>query len=241
MKTAVVIFGFLVTVSTLLGSPNAQELEAASYYKDQEYLKAQKQYEELIAQFPENPDLHYNLANTYYQQSKYGLAILHYRKALRFSPGFDEAKHNLELARGLVVNQEVFDDMVLVSFVKLFLLSEWFGAILFVGFLLLLTITVKNRLSEDLFKNLVGIFLGLLICFIIVFSFRLYVESYREEGVILASSVEVRSGPSDTLSTLFIVHEGLEVEILNTLDDWVQIKLANGFQGWVLDEFVASI
>jgi SH3-like domain-containing protein len=53
--------------------------------------------------------------------------------------------------------------------------------------------------------------------------------------------VDVLSGPSTDNPTLFSIHEGLKVRIENEVQDWLQISLENGWNGWVKKETLGVI
>ena len=45
----------------------------------------------------------------------------------------------------------------------------------------------------------------------------------------------VKSEPSDAGTDLFILHPGIKVELVEKVDKWNKIKLANGAVGWLKD------
>ena len=53
------------------------------------------------------------------------------------------------------------------------------------------------------------------------------------QAVVLQPSAEVRAGPGLSNPTLFTVHEGLTIEVRDVRDDWVQVGLPNGYNGWI--------
>ena len=56
----------------------------------------------------------------------------------------------------------------------------------------------------------------------------------RSEAIVLAPSVTVRSTPSESGTSLFILHEGRKVEIKdNSMREWKEIRLEDGKVGWV--------
>jgi len=73
---------------------------ANALYKQGQYDKAKRLYEQLLKQSPKSDYamLWYNLGNCAYQTQRYDDAIRWYRKALVKSPNDTQAKHNLELA-----------------------------------------------------------------------------------------------------------------------------------------------
>ena len=44
---------------------------------------------------------------------------------------------------------------------------------------------------------------------------------------------DVLAGPGENNATLFTVHEGLTLEVRSERQDWVQVSLPNGLNGWV--------
>ena len=56
----------------------------------------------------------------------------------------------------------------------------------------------------------------------------------RNNAVVLTPSVTVRSTPSESGTSLFILHEGRKVEIKdNSMREWKEIRLEDGKVGWV--------
>ncbi|MCK7528273.1 MAG: tetratricopeptide repeat protein [Ignavibacteriales bacterium] len=68
-------------------------------YKNNQYQSAIDEYNKLVKQGYEGTSLYYNLGNAHYRLGKVGFAILYYEKALKFSPGDEDTKHNLALAK----------------------------------------------------------------------------------------------------------------------------------------------
>jgi uncharacterized protein YgiM (DUF1202 family) len=46
----------------------------------------------------------------------------------------------------------------------------------------------------------------------------------------------VKSSPSTDGNNLFEVHEGLKVQVIDTLNHWTEIRLSDGKQGWINSE-----
>ena len=56
----------------------------------------------------------------------------------------------------------------------------------------------------------------------------------QDSAVIVRSVVEVRSSPTDEgASSLFILHEGTKVRLLDSVGNWKNIELSDGRQGWM--------
>ena len=56
----------------------------------------------------------------------------------------------------------------------------------------------------------------------------------RDRAIVLTPSVTVRSTPSESGTSLFILHEGHRVQIKdNTMREWKEIRLDDGKVGWL--------
>jgi SH3-like domain-containing protein len=55
-------------------------------------------------------------------------------------------------------------------------------------------------------------------------------------AIITSSSVSVLSEPKNRSKELFVIHEGLKVKIMDQIEDWIEVKLSNGNEGWVKSE-----
>jgi SH3-like domain-containing protein len=49
----------------------------------------------------------------------------------------------------------------------------------------------------------------------------------------MEASSYVKSSPDEKGNDLFILHEGTKVEVLDELNDWKKIRIANGTVGWI--------
>ena len=63
----------------------------------------------------------------------------------------------------------------------------------------------------------------------------------REYGIVMTPSVTVKGAPDDSGTELFVIHEGLKVRIIGSLGDWVNIRLEDGNEGWVVKKDVEKI
>lgn len=57
----------------------------------------------------------------------------------------------------------------------------------------------------------------------------------------MTSTVTVKASPRNTGTDLFIIHEGLKVQIIDALDNWYEIRLSDGKQGWMQQKDVEPI
>lgn len=60
-------------------------------------------------------------------------------------------------------------------------------------------------------------------------------------GIGFVPRVTIKSSPSETGTDLFLIHEGLKVEITDSLDSWKEIRLSDGNKGWLRDSCLVVI
>jgi uncharacterized protein YgiM (DUF1202 family) len=76
----------------------------------------------------------------------------------------------------------------------------------------------------------------------VFFAFRnqLYVKNNRE-AIIFATEAEVMNAPTTTSETYFELHEGTKVTVLESLDNWKKIRIADGKIGWIEEKDLREI
>jgi uncharacterized protein YraI len=63
---------------------------------------------------------------------------------------------------------------------------------------------------------------------------HVYLEHNQTDGVVVATDVDVTSGPGSQYLTEFILHSGAEVSLVDTRGNWVRVALPGAdLQGWV--------
>ena len=64
------------------------------------------------------------------------------------------------------------------------------------------------------------------------FNLRSAVED-SGEAVVTVPVSSVKSSPGSTDQSLFILHEGTKVSVVDSLGEWYRIELSDGRQGWM--------
>ncbi|CEP90631.1 mannosyl-glycoprotein endo-beta-N-acetylglucosamidase [[Clostridium] sordellii] len=62
----------------------------------------------------------------------------------------------------------------------------------------------------------------------------------NQEGIVTATSLNVRSGPSTDSSFLFSIKKNDKVTILKSENGWYKISTANGHEGWASSEYIST-
>lgn len=253
IKNAYIIFAFLLLVSG--GKAQEQGIALDSFdkgnvaYKTGKYTEAIAHYEE-VANNAIGMVLYYNLGNAYFKNNQIPEAILNYERALKYEPGNEDVKHNLELANIAVIDK--------IEALPPSRISEWWNGFkygvgpdawawicvgLMFGAFLLFTV---YYLSQNTGLRRFGFFGGLIVLLLSISAYFLsssnksFIEN-KQEAIIFAPKVDAHSEPNPNSNNVFTLHEGTKVKVLNSSDEWFEIAIASGNKGWIKKEEAEEI
>lgn len=244
MKRLYIIFIGVLMAGTAFAADDlkAVEDEAAKMYKEGDYAKAVELYEQILSGDRESAAVYYNLGNAYYKTGETAKAILNYERALLLQPGDKDAKYNLAMAqRSTVDNIKVLPELFLVrwynGFVTAFTADQWayVSVFLFICFLVMSVVFFHaTSISMKKMGFTVGIVALLLAGGTVLFASKQYHrQTDRDMGIVMTPSVVVRGAPDASGTELFVIHEGLKVQVIETLGEWYNVRLADGNEGWI--------
>ena len=238
MKTVLLIL--LAVPALLLAQEEALQFEQANgFYRNSDYRKAAEMYEQVSRNGYESPALFYNLGNAYFKLQNFPSAALSYERARRLAPHDEDILYNLRL-----VNLRVIDKIDPIP--RLFLVEWWntivtqfsssgwalagiVGLWLAAGFAALFVLLRQAMMQRIAF---------LLACLAVILSIGSFVWMVQAEqsvnaGIVFAQSIAVKSAPDAQSTELFVLHEGVKVEVLDAVGEWRKIRLADGKVGWL--------
>jgi len=257
MKNAIKRYSLLllIVVSCLVSQGQSAAVKdsvsaANQLYNTAKYQDAIRKYQYVISQGFESSELYFNLGNAFYKLGNATYAILNYERARKLAPNDDDVRYNLELARTLIVDNVVsLPDGGFLRWMKQMISSKsinfWgiFSIITFFSFLFLFGLFLLSRTFSV--KRLAFWFsVAAISVSAITFTFGSTMKSKlvnHKSAVITDRSVKVKASPSETGTELFIVHEGVTVQLTDKLGDWVNISLPDGNKGWVKEESMIRI
>jgi tetratricopeptide (TPR) repeat protein len=238
----------LVRAAGAAPPPGAAEafLEGNRYYADNDFAGAAAAYETVLALGVTAPALEYNLGNACLKSGRRGDAVLHYRRALKLDPAFESARTNLDYARASA--QDVVPETSegtrfdWVGRVRLgpeaAARSVFLAATAFFLVAGLRLLGWRGRTGAAVLQGVLGAAVLLLAAALL---FEWTELTGKHEGVVTVSEVDVRSGPAETYTVSFKLHEGTEVEIVRKRSGWQEVKVSDRLQGWVPEEVLAGI
>ena len=229
---------------------NVTKAEGDSAYIRNDYASAIQIYENLLKK-GEAAEVYYNLGNSYYKADEIAKAILNYERALLLKPGNADIRANLEIARSKTIDKvvptpEIFFVAWTKSLINSLSIDAWakLGIVFFI--LLLVSLSLFFFSKQVLWKK-AGFIAGIVFLVFVVLS-NIFASQQmsqlrnRSAAIVLSPSVTVRSTPSESGTSLFILHEGHKVEIKDdSMREWKEIRLEDGKVGWLPSSTIEAI
>lgn len=231
--------------------PDSLWTVGVSAYADGNWEDAARAWSAIEALGLSSPELCCNLGDAYFRQERIGDAILYYSRALKLDPSYGDARFNLEFARSLTQDRI---DSVPEFFLKGWMRKlcwclpsdawAWISVVLLAAVLALVLIFLLSRSSG---ARKWGFFGGAaaLVLMVLALSFAAWQKRdfmRADDAVVTRPVVSVRSAPSGSdTKDLFILHEGTELELLDSVGDWSKVRLADGREGWLRTDQIKVI
>ena len=235
MKKIIIILSILLNLTST--AKESLFLQGNEAYANENYSTAISYYDSILSNGIESSELFYNLGNCYYKTQNWANAIWHYEKALKLNPNNQNASYNIELTKIKTIDQiEALPDLFYKKWwddlVSLYSTKNWqIFAILSIWITLI--IQIFRRFTNFKKKYLLRFFI-LLTLILFSINYSSYQKNYRtNNAVIFSSSVAVNSAPTNKSTSLFSLHSGTKVEMIDEIGNWVNIKIANGNSGWI--------
>jgi tetratricopeptide (TPR) repeat protein len=230
--------------------PNNLFLEGNKFFQEGDFEKSINNYEMVLKSGSESAALYYNLGNAHFQSGGLSEAILYYEKAKKINPVDKDVLYNLKLANTRVVDKiEVIPDFFFVDWynnlVRQHSTDFWAYSFTFLFLLSLLSFTLyffqSSRGAKKAFFVSSFLLLFVSVCFYFLANSRYAMESQNKEAIIFAENSYIKSAPSESSQDVFILHEGTKVKVIEEVDGWNEILLADGKRGWIESESLKEI
>jgi len=237
----VLLFGF-----GIVQAQTAQEYlaDGNSAYNEGNYTNAIDQYNLVLSMEMHSAALYFNLGNAHYKLGNVAESIFYFEKAKQLAPQDKEIENNSLFAKNMTLDSieilpktqlKTLSDKVL----SIFTLDQWalFSIILLwlsIFFFVFYRINKKIELKRILFV------LGVL--FLLLFSVTIGLTETKNSqekikyGIIFSEEIQIWGEPNERADILFLLHQGTSVEVIDELEGWSKIRLANGSEGWIKNQ-----
>ena len=182
--------------------------------------------------------------------NKVAESIYNYEKAKQLDPENVDFKVNSAFAQNMTIDaieplpksqlSQVQNSLYALAsasiWSKIVVLFVWLFAIFFSIYLLNKTTKLKRLFFVlSLFS---------LILFLSSFTIKFFANAEQENkkyAIIFSNEINIWSEPNLRAEIQFTLHEGTKVELLDSLDEWEKIRIANGSEGWIKNASLKSL
>jgi len=251
IKISVLVFGLLF-FKNVQAQENSEQLweKANAYYTTEEYQQAISTYEQILQNGEESAKLYFNLGNAFYKAGDINNAILNYERAKLLAPQDEDIRFNLKVANQFVVTKidelpQPFFQRWRNSIINLYPADSW-SVISITAFILFFVLLGFFLFSRRIPVKRISFWIGILTIIIsaVSYSFAARQKSEikkRNEAIVFCPRVTIKSSPAQSGTDLFLIYEGVKVQITDSLSSWKEIKLKDGNQGWLPDSCIVKI
>ena len=245
------IFFIVSTLSLKAQAPVSPLFEEGNTaYNNGDFFKAVTLYEQTLLTGKHSASLYFNLGNAYYRLNKVAESIYNYEKARQLDPENEDFKVNSAFAQNMTIDaieplpesqlSQVQNSLYALAsasiWSKIVVLFVWLFAIFFSIYLLNKTTKLKRLFFVlSLFS---------LILFLSSFTIKFFANAEQENkkyAIIFSNEINIWSEPNLRAEIQFTLHEGTKVELLDSLDEWEKIRIANGSEGWIKNASLKSL
>jgi tetratricopeptide (TPR) repeat protein len=234
MKLNTIIITLLVSISSFATDQLFEKANKA--YNKSDYSSAINLYDSILTNGMESSELYYNLGNCHYKEQDWANAIWYYEKSLKLNRN-DKTIQNLELANLKIIDlieeiPQLFYKKWWSSFILIFNTFSWqLISILIIWFAF--AIKILSQFTNYKKQHFLSIMYSLALISVFAAYSSYQINITKKEAIIFTSSIVVNSAPTTNSTNLFSLHSGSKIEILDTIGEWVNIKIANGNSGWI--------
>tara|TARA_B100000929_G_scaffold75265_1_gene58682 strand:+ start:914 stop:1693 length:780 start_codon:yes stop_codon:yes gene_type:complete len=235
---------WMVSPSILSAQINVENIfsQANELYNKGIYIEAINNYKEIIKNDFHSAELYYNLGNAYYRLDSIASSVYYYEKALQLNPNDRETIDNLEL-----INKTLVDEIdpitipliesILNSISNIFYFETWGYISIFFSFLIVALFLSYYFANSSRVKRLTFVLLCISSIFMLVSlingnkGYNNYINN--EYAVIYSYETDLKIEPNYRSETLFMLHEGTKIQVLENYNNWIKIRLVNGQVGYI--------
>lgn len=219
-------------------------VDAVRAYKAKDYAAAAAQFESIAATRVNNPDLFYNIGNSYLKNKDLGRAVLWYERARKLAPSDPDLKFNLAYAQSLLKDkkEQKFSFSNILYFWQGLVSLKWLQyASITCSFVFFIWATVQKVRGRQIFSGMGMLILVLFAGTTLAAGLEYNRINSDVRAVILADQAGVRSGTMDNATLLFDLHAGTRVRVLEKKDNYMKIRFAKDKVGWISCENIETI
>lgn len=224
--------------------------QATQHYADENYQEAIQDYQKIISSGKTSPEVYFNLGNAYYKIDSIAPSIFYYNKALQLSPNDKDVKNNLLFAQERTVDvieaktktglSRFVDNLISTLHYNSWAILAICASILFFIFGVWYYFTAKIFRKRLLFS--ISILVLVIAVLSVIFAYKQFeIQKDKKFAIVFAQEVEVHAEPNHNSSSVFTLHEGTKIKVLDDFNGYSKIELPNELQGWITEEAIKKL
>ena len=254
MKTTKLTYILLVFISSLtlaFGQDNTTLFDSANKaYNEGKYQEAITQYKTILDSGKYSTAVYYNLANAYYKTNVIGPSIYYFEKALQLSPNDEDILNNLAFARNMTIDAieplpQTQVSKLVGSITGKFSYNQWAWIAVILAFICVISFLLYQFAYQTFKKRIYFLLSFLAFIFmlaVVVIAYQQYDVAQKDKpAIVFATESTVKAEPNLRSDAVFTLHEGIKVQVLDTVADWKKIRLIDGKTGWIVAEDINEL
>lgn len=241
---------FLATVLLCLANDYTEAADSA--YMNDDFPRAISLYEQALKENGSSSTLFYNLGNAYYRDGNYGKAILNYNRALKLDPSNSDARTNLDFVNSKIVDKPNDNSTLTEKIgnnVVTYLQADLWAWITLGVFLMFICCVAGYIFCNGIMLRKAFFFGGIVLFILTVSGIFISVNAASRvtadnQAIITVSSVQLGTSPrvpKTKAEEAFLLHEGTQVEIVDSLstttdsihEKWYEVKVDSEHRAWI--------
>lgn len=240
--TTVALLILFVVGSAVSQTPEQFFEQGNTYYAAGEYQEAVDAYKKVLDSDQESAAVYYNIANAHYKLNNVAPSIYYYEKAKQLDPADRDIRNNAAFAQKIKIDaitplpentfKKWFNSVLNLMTTDGWAYTTVILVFLFVAFFLAYYFSFSSDKKRGFF---VGSFLSILAAGLaLVFAYTAFAKAEKDNpAIVFAASTDVKSEPKLASTDAFTLHEGTKVMIIESVENWKRILLADGKTGWI--------
>jgi tetratricopeptide (TPR) repeat protein len=234
-RTIVLLIVLLGGVAHVRAELSASAFDSANkLYEQGKFAEAASAYEGLLASRQASAPLYFNLGNAFFKAGQIGRALAAYRQAEQIAPRDPDIRANLQFARNQVQGPTCAFS-AWQRWVARLTVNEW--TLLAAGaawaLLLLLAYLQWRPESRRSLRNVLVFLAAAAVALGACLAFALVQTRFTPLAIVTARESVARQGPLEDSPSVFTVHDGAELRVLDQKDEWLQVSPAPRRIGWL--------
>jgi tetratricopeptide (TPR) repeat protein len=216
-----------------------------TFYNEGKYEEAIEAYEKILEKGVHSAELYYNLGNAHYKLNHIAPSIFYYEKALQLKPKDKEIQNNANFARNMTI--DAIDTVPEVGFkrlfnrvINIFSYNGWAVFAVCCVFIFVLLFLLYRFASMSSRKRVAFVISSTALILALISVFMAFQKKRLDQkdnpGIVFVQETKVNAEPNLRSEEVFRLHEGTKVQVLETLEDWKKIRIADGSTGWIPSE-----